>query len=146
MAWRTCDISVFLLSHAEAVETLIPIKSNLCRIDSPLFPGKDRLRRPGKVFVPPLRENKTPAEFIDTSALDNEITDHNRECEIIAELSRKLVEENARTEMDQDVFMRKYGSYSSKAHHGKKCRAAPELIYPTPLISIYFSSEEALSY
>ena len=35
-------------------------------------------------------------------------------CEIIAELNRRLVEENAREEMDQDVFMRKYGSYSSK--------------------------------
>ena len=52
--------------------------------------------------------------FMDTSALDDEIEEHIRECEIIAELSRKLVEENARKEMDQDTFMRKYGSYSSK--------------------------------
>ena len=52
--------------------------------------------------------------FMDTSELDDEIADHIRECEIIAELSRRLVEENARTEMDQDDFMRKYGSYSSK--------------------------------
>ena len=52
--------------------------------------------------------------FLDTSALDDEIAEHIRECEIIAELSRRLVEENARQEMDQDVFMRKYGSYTSK--------------------------------
>ncbi len=52
--------------------------------------------------------------FTDTSALDDEIAEHIRECEIIAELSRRLVDENARQEMDQDAFMRKYGSYSSK--------------------------------
>ena len=33
---------------------------------------------------------------------------------IIAELSRKLVEENARSKMDQEAFMRKYNSYSAK--------------------------------
>ena len=52
--------------------------------------------------------------FLDTSALDDEITEHVRECEILAELSRRLVEENARQEMDQDEFLRKYGSYATK--------------------------------
>ena len=52
--------------------------------------------------------------FLDTSGLDDEITDHVRECEILAELSRRLVEENARQEMDQDEFMRRHGSYASK--------------------------------
>ena len=52
--------------------------------------------------------------FLDTSALDDEITEHVGECEILAELSRRLVEENARQEMDQDEFMKKYGSYASK--------------------------------
>ena len=52
--------------------------------------------------------------FMDTSALDDEIAEHVGECEILAELSRRLVEENARQEMDQDEFMRKYGSYASK--------------------------------
>lgn len=52
--------------------------------------------------------------FQDTSALDDEIAEHVRECEILAGLSRKLVEENARHAMDQDAFMKKYGSYASK--------------------------------
>ena len=52
--------------------------------------------------------------FTDTTAIDDEIEEHTRECEIITELSRKLVRENARQEMDQEVFMRKYGSYASK--------------------------------
>ena len=49
-----------------------------------------------------------------TSDLDDEIEEHLRECEIIAELSRKLVEENARSKMNQEAFMRKYNSYSAK--------------------------------
>lgn len=52
--------------------------------------------------------------FEDTSDLDEEIEEHLRECEIIAELSRKLVEENARLKMEQEAFMRKYNSYSTK--------------------------------
>ena len=52
--------------------------------------------------------------FQDTSALDAEIEEHIRECEIIAELSRKLVEDNARNETDQEVFLRKYNSYVSR--------------------------------
>ena len=52
--------------------------------------------------------------FLDTTALDDEITEHVRECEILAELSRRLVEENTRQEMDQDEFMRKYGSFAAK--------------------------------
>ena len=53
-------------------------------------------------------------DFQNTAALDGEIEEHLRECEVIAELSRKLVEDNARTEMDQTVFARKYSSYVSK--------------------------------
>ena len=52
--------------------------------------------------------------FMDTAKLDNEISDHVRECEIVAELSRKLVEENSQHAMDQEDFARKYSSYSSK--------------------------------
>ena len=53
-------------------------------------------------------------DFQDTTALDNEIEEHLRECEIIAELSRKLVEDNTQKEMDQSVFLRKYNSYVKK--------------------------------
>ena len=52
--------------------------------------------------------------FMDTSALDDEIAEHVRECEILTELTRRLVKENAQQGMDQDEFMRKYGSYVSK--------------------------------
>ena len=52
--------------------------------------------------------------FLDTSALDAEIEDHKRECEVLAALNRKLVEENAQKKMDQEEFMRKYGSYTSR--------------------------------
>ena len=37
-----------------------------------------------------------------------------RECEVIAGLSRRLVEENARLEMDQNDFKRKYDAYSTR--------------------------------
>ena len=43
------------------------------------------------------------------TAPDDEITEHVRECEIIAELSWRLVEENVRQGMDKDEFIRKYG-------------------------------------
>ena len=33
--------------------------------------------------------------FMDTSALDDEIAEHVRECEILTELTRRLVKENA---------------------------------------------------
>ena len=52
--------------------------------------------------------------FMDTSKLDEEIAEHVRECEVIAGLSRRLVEENARLEMDQDDFKRKYDAYSTR--------------------------------
>lgn len=67
--------------------------------------------------VPPHRE-RIPIVPYDTErfhvtryieAHDDEITEHVRECEIIAELSWRLVEENVRQGMDKDEFIRKYG-------------------------------------
>ena len=53
-------------------------------------------------------------ELQNTEAYERDIEENQRECEVVAELSRKLVEENASTEMDQTVFNRKYSSYVSK--------------------------------
>ena len=52
--------------------------------------------------------------FEDTVDLDEKIDDHIRECEIIEEMNRRLVEENSRSAMDQDVFMKKYNAYVDK--------------------------------
>ncbi len=52
--------------------------------------------------------------FEDTADLDEKIDDHIRECEIIEEMNRRLVEENSRSAMDQDVFMKKYNAYVDK--------------------------------
>ena len=52
--------------------------------------------------------------FKDTTSIDDEISDQIRECEITAKLSQELVEENAGTEMNQDVFRQKYGYYEDR--------------------------------
>ena len=53
-------------------------------------------------------------DFQDTSSLDMEIANHLRECEIIAELSNRLLEDNARMKMDQDEVTMKYNAYEAK--------------------------------
>ena len=52
--------------------------------------------------------------YENTSQLDRELADSMRECEIVAELNRRLVEENARRPMDQEQFNMKYESYVAK--------------------------------
>ena len=63
--------------------------------------------------------------FDDTADLEDQIDEHLRECEIIAELNRKLLEQNANTVMDQQSFMKKYSSYVSK--YEKEYAKAEEL-------------------
>ena len=52
--------------------------------------------------------------YENTSQLDRELADSMRECEIVAELNRRLVEENARRPMDQEQFNMKCESYVAK--------------------------------
>lgn len=49
-----------------------------------------------------------------TKSLEEELNAAVRECEIIAELNRKWVDENATHAMSQDVFMSRYNSYVQK--------------------------------
>ena len=53
-------------------------------------------------------------QFDDTDEIDAQIEEHLRECEIIAELNKKLLDENANVVMDQDEFMKKYNGYVEK--------------------------------
>ncbi len=53
-------------------------------------------------------------EYDDTSSLDAQIEEHIRKGEIIAELNRKLLDENASTAMDQDEFSKKYAAYKKE--------------------------------
>ena len=52
--------------------------------------------------------------FEDTAELDEKIDEGIHECEIIAEMNRKLLTENSRSVMDQDAFMKKYNAYVDK--------------------------------
>ena len=64
-------------------------------------------------------------DFEDTAVLDEQIDEGIRECEIIAEMNRKLLTENSRSVMDQEAFMKKYNSYVDK--YEKKSKEVEKL-------------------
>lgn len=86
---------------------------------SPIIEEQDLKER----FVEVFNELHDDKEFIldscrdlledldNTDVLDREIDEHVRECEIIEELNKRLLNENASRAMDQDEFKRKYDSY-----------------------------------
>lgn len=51
------------------------------------------------------------AQFEDTVPLDERIEECIRECEIVEEMNRKLLEENSRIVMDQEAFLKKHNGY-----------------------------------
>lgn len=53
-------------------------------------------------------------ELMDTAALDKEIEEHLKECEIISELIKRLIGENAAVPMNQDEYLRSYSAYESR--------------------------------
>ena len=53
-------------------------------------------------------------ELMDTTALDKEIEEHLKECEIISELIKRLIGENAAVPMNQDEYLRSYSAYESR--------------------------------
>lgn len=65
------------------------------------------------------------SRYEDTSDLEAEIKEHLQECEMIAELNKKLIDENASKVMDQDEFLKKYSSYV--ARYDKEAAKAEKL-------------------
>ncbi|GEM_PF-65009 len=69
-------------------------------------------------------------ELDDNTAIDEEIDEHLRECEIIVGLNKKLIEENTARAMNQDEFNKKYAAYEARynAEHTKveELKAAKE--------------------
>ena len=53
-------------------------------------------------------------ELMDTAALDKETEEHLKECEIISELIKRLIGENAAVPMNQDEYLRSYSAYESR--------------------------------
>ena len=59
--------------------------------------------------------------LMDNTALDAECTKLQSECDVIAELTRKCVAENAHTALDQEEYNRRYGSLMER-YNAIKCR------------------------
>ncbi|MDR1706166.1 MAG: hypothetical protein LBS19_15990 [Clostridiales bacterium] len=64
------------------------------------------------------RLKKDYAEIIgvltDTSALDKEISSRQSELDVVNELIRKLIEENARTTLPQDIYIQRYDELAAR--------------------------------
>lgn len=54
------------------------------------------------------------AEITDTAELERKAADLSGECEIVAEMIRKCVEENAHISVDQNAYAEKYGALAEK--------------------------------
>lgn len=54
------------------------------------------------------------AEITDTAELERKAADLSEECEIVAEMIRKCVEENAHISVDQNAYAEKYGALAEK--------------------------------
>ncbi len=56
----------------------------------------------------------------DTTALDKETEKVQGECDVVLELMRKLVDENAHTALDQEAYGRRYNAYAARFEKAKK--------------------------
>ncbi len=56
----------------------------------------------------------------DTTALDKETEKVQGECDVVLELMRKLVDENAHTALDQEDYGRRYNAYAARFEKAKK--------------------------
>ena len=57
--------------------------------------------------------------LIDTKAIDDEIIKLEEECEVIVELIKYLIYENARKPMNQDEYNKKYNFYTNRYETAK---------------------------
>ena len=57
--------------------------------------------------------------LMDTAALDNEISELNREMEVVAELTSKCIEENSRKVQDQEEYTTRYNGYVDRYERAK---------------------------
>ena len=76
------------------------------------LPEWDGVKRVEDLFIRYLHADDT--EYVRTAALDKETEEHLKECEIISELIKRLIGENAAVPMNQDEYLRSYSAYESR--------------------------------